>query len=105
MLPSGDFVMSSTTIPLAPADMEAMIRRIVKEAVREELDRLRRDPAAILLDWRHEGPDDPRGDEILLRDALAQSRRYRDSPEELTSLEDFQKELAEAEAAALLEYR
>ena len=54
--------MSSTTIALNPMDLETMIRRVVREAVREEIRRLREDPLAILYDWRHEGPDDPEGD-------------------------------------------
>ena len=94
--------MSSTTITLNPMDLEAMIRRVVREAVREELRRLGEDPLAILYDRRHEGPDDPEGDEILARDGVELSRRYRDSRDELTSLEDFQKELARAGAAGEL---
>lgn len=94
--------MSSTMIALNPTELEAMIRRAIREEVRQELQRLREDPLAILYDWRHEGPDDPEGDEILARDGLELSDRYRDSPGELTSLEDFQKELAEAEAAGEL---
>jgi len=91
--------MSSTTIALTPMDLEAMLRRIVREEVRQELRQVREDPRAILYDWRHEGPEDPEGDEILAREATEWSREYRDSPSELTSLEDFKKELAQAEAA------
>lgn len=94
--------MSSATIALSPTDLEAMLRKVIREEVRRELRRLREDPLAILYDWRQEGPDDPEGDEILARDALELSARYRDSPGELTSLEDFQQELAQAEAAGEL---
>ena len=92
----------STTITLNPTDLEAMIQRAVRDAVREEFRRLGDDPLAILHDRRHEGPDDPEGDEILARDAVELSRKYRDSPAELTSLEDFQAELAQAGAAGEL---
>lgn len=94
--------MSSTTIALDPADLEAMIRRIVQAAVRDELRRLRDDSLAILYDWRHEGPADPEGDEMLARDAVELSRKYRNSPAELTSLEAFRDELARAEEAGEL---
>ncbi len=91
--------MSETTIPMTPAELESLIRRVV----REELTRLAQDPAAsILHDWRHEGPEDPAGDEELLREALELRERYRDAPEELTRLEDFRQELSRAEAAGEL---
>ncbi len=91
--------MSETTIPMTPAELESLIRRVV----REELTRLAQDPAAsILHDWRHEGPEDPAGDEELLREALELRERYRDAPEEMTRLEDFRQELSRAEAAGEL---
>ena len=92
----------AVAIALDPVALEALIRRAIREEVRQELRRLREDPLAILYDWRHEGPDDPEGDEILARDAVELSQVYRESPGELTSLEDFQEELARAEAAGEL---
>lgn len=88
----------STHVTLSPADLEALIRRVV----REELARLSDAPTSILHDWRHEGPDDPAGDEALAREAEALSRRYRDAPEELMTLEEFERQLARAEAAGEL---
>ena len=83
--------MSRTTIQLDPSELEALIRRVV----REELGRLAAAAStSILYDWRHEGPDDPAGDEALLREALEASRKAREAPDELMSLEDFQQELA-----------
>ena len=83
--------MASTHIDLSLDDLETLIRRVV----REELARLSDAPTSILHDWRHEGPDDPAGDEALAREAEALSRNYRAAPEELTTLEDFERELAE----------
>lgn len=88
----------STAIPLSPEDLESLIRRVV----REELARLADAPTSILHDWRHEGPDDPEGDEELAQEAEILSRKYRESPDELMTLEDFEKELAFAEAAGEL---
>ena len=42
--------------------------------------------------------------EALARAAEALSRKYRAAPEELTTLEDFERELARAEAAGELPY-
>lgn len=91
--------MSEITITLTPSELEGLIRRVV----REELGRLAdASSTAILHDWRHEGPDDPAGDEALAREAIELSKRYRDAPDELMSLEDFQEELVQAEAAGEL---
>jgi len=93
----------ATSITLSPAELEDLVRRVV----REELRRLAAGPAAeaptsILHDWRHEGPDDPAADEELAQEAEALSRECREAPEELTSLEDFERQLARAEAAGEL---
>ena len=57
---------------------------------------------SILYDWQHEGPDDPAADEALLEEALELRREYRDQPEELRSLADFQRRLQQAESAGEL---
>ncbi len=85
--------MGTTTISLT--DLEAMIRRVV----REELDR--RLPS-IIDDWSQEGPDDPAGDEELLADALIVLEQYKDKPEAWTKWEDFETELDNAEATGEL---
>jgi hypothetical protein len=87
------------TITLTPADLEALIRRIV----REEIGRLLDQPArSILDDWKQEGPDDPEGDAVLLREALAVLHEYGDKPDAWMSWEDFEAELDRAEAAGEL---
>jgi hypothetical protein len=95
--------MSATTnevaITISLTDLENLVRRVV----REELARLLRAPAtSILDDWSHEGPDDPAGDEILLREALAMLKEYGDKPETWMKWEDFEAELARAEASGEL---
>lgn len=80
-------------------DLENLIRRVVREAVREELTRLLRTPDRSILDyWEHEGPDDPAGDEQLLAEALTLIQQYEKNPEGWKTLEEFEAELAEAEA-------
>jgi len=88
------------TITIGLADLENLIRRVVKEAVREELARALRRPSRTILEYReHEGPDDPAGDEALLQDALALIERYEKNPQGWKTLEEFEAELAQAEAA------
>jgi len=89
--------MSTTqaTFSISLIDLEVLIRRVVREAVHEEL--------ASILDYvEHEGADDPAGDAEILADALALSRRYRDNKEGWKSWEDFKEELKRAEAAGEL---
>lgn len=84
-------------------EMEALIRRVVKEAVRDEFTRvLRSAPAAIVADWAHEGPDDPVGDRLLLAEALTAREQYRTHPKEWTDWDAFKVELKAAEAAGEL---
>lgn len=87
-------------ITISLADLESLIQRVVKEAIREELARVLRWPSRATLEyWEHEGPDDPSGDEALLKDALALIERYEENPQEWKTLEEFEAELARAEAA------
>lgn len=91
------------TTTLSLSEMEALIRRVVKEAVHEELaDVLRQIPPSIAADWRHEGTDDPAGDQMLLAEALAERERYRADPEAWMDWEAFKAELKAAEAAGEL---
>lgn len=84
-------------------EMEALIRRVVKEAVHDEFTAiLRRRPAKIVDDWTHEGPDDPAGDEALLADALALRDHYQTHPDEWLDWDAFLAELRAAEAAGEL---
>ena len=81
------------TTTLSLTEMESLIRRMVKEAVHEEFERvLQQLPSSIVDDWSHEGPDDPEGDRLLLAEALAESERYRANPQERLDWEAFKKE-------------
>jgi len=72
---------TQTAITLSPADLEALVRRVVREVLREELARLARRPVpSILDDTGQEGPDDPAGDEALLADAMAALEQYENDP-------------------------
>ena len=89
--------MAQTTVSLSQADLEALVRRVV----REELTRLTRE-RSVSADARHEGPDDPAQDDALLADALAVLEAYGDDSSEWSSWEDVKAELASAEAAGEL---
>jgi hypothetical protein len=97
----GEFAMSATpteaAIVISLTDLENLLRRVVREAVREEIARLLRRPTSVLDDWRHEGPDDPEGDEELLVGALALLEQYKDDPDAWMSWEEFKAELASTE--------
>lgn len=91
--------MTETTIPLSMVDLEALMRRVV----REELQRLARmRPTSIVDDWRHEGPDDPAGDQELLSEALAVLDQYANDSDAWRSWDDFKAELERAEASGEL---
>lgn len=87
------------TITVSLTDLEALIRRVV----REELARLLPRPASsIAEDWTQEGPDDPAGDALLLREALAVLDEYGDKPESWMTWEEFKAEVDRAEAGGEL---
>lgn len=90
----------STTLSLA--EMETLIRRIVKDAVHEEFARLLEQVPAIAADWTHKGRDDPEGDQLLLAEALAELERYRASPGEWSDWEALKAELNASEEAGEL---
>ena len=56
-----------TTTTMSPDELEALIRRVVREEVGQLVQPSK---PSILDDWSHEGPDDPAGDEALLKEAL-----------------------------------
>src|SRR5262245_21956454 len=93
---------TEATITISLTDFENLLRRIVRETVREEMARLLRRPTPILEDWRHEGPEDPEGDEELTADALALLEQYQDDAAAWMSWEEFKAELTRAEAAGEL---
>jgi hypothetical protein len=85
--------MSTATIRLT--DLEAMIRRVIREELAHHA-------LSVLDDWSQEGPDDRAGDEESLADALVVLEEYKDRPEAWADWEDFKAELARAEAAGEL---
>lgn len=94
---------TEATITISLTDLENLIQRVVREVVREELERVPRASArSILDDWSQEGPDDPAGDEGLLKEALVTLEEYKDRPETWMKWEDFEVELDRAEAAGEL---
>lgn len=88
-----------TAAGLTVAELEALIRRVV----REELTRLvQQQPGPTGDEWSHEGPDDPQGDEALLNDVLEQTEREKTTPAIRISWEAAKAELERAEAAGEL---
>jgi len=79
------------------SELESLIRQVVREELRRALR-----PANPIDDWSHEGPDDPEGDEILAREALAELEEIEKDPTRLRSWEEFEAELDRAEAAGEL---
>jgi hypothetical protein len=75
------------TVTISVPELEAIIQRVVKETMREEIDRV------LFEFWTHEGEADPRGDEILLRDALEQIEKYGDDHSSFITLEELEAEL------------
>jgi hypothetical protein len=88
-----------TMITLSPTELEALIRRVVREEIRRLFEATR---PSILHDWSHEGPDDPEGDEQLRKEALELILQREQSADTSVSWEEFQVELRRAEAAGEL---
>ena len=82
--------MSTATISLT--DLEAMMRRVIREE-------LARQARSALDDWSQEGPDDPAGDEELPAETLVVVAECQDRPEVWADWEDFKAELTRAETA------
>ncbi len=82
----------------ATEDLEALVRRVV----REEFLTLLRSPEAIFEAWRREEADEARHDAILLREALEILEADGDRPEAWISMEEAEAELDRAEAAGEL---
>lgn len=82
-----------------PSELESLIRRIVRQELRSLLSSSR---GSLLADLNQEGPEDPLGDEELLGEALVVLEQYGNAPDEWMSWEDFEFQLAAAEAAGEL---
>jgi hypothetical protein len=92
---------TTATITITLGDLEALVRRVVHEAVREELAHALRSPNPAVLDyWRHEGPDDPDGDAELLADAEAVIAEFERDPVGWLTLDQFEADLAGESRAA-----
>lgn len=86
--------MTTTTVTLDPADLEAMIRRVV----REELERMQIQAAIHPIeDWTHEGPEDEAADQRLLVAALEEWEQYGQRRESWRSLAEVAAELGTAD--------
>ena len=84
----------NTTLSLT--ELEALIRRAVKEAVHGEFARvLRQAPASAVENRLHDDPSDPAGDQLVLAEALAERDRYRTNPETWMAWGAFKKEVRE----------
>ena len=88
---------TETVISMKRSELEHLIRTIIREELKHALR-----PVNPVDDWSHEGPDDPEGDEILAREALTQIEDIRKNPSQLRSWDEFEAELARAEAAGEL---
>jgi hypothetical protein len=84
-------------ISMTRSELESLIRSVIREELRRALR-----PVNPLDDWSHEGPDDPEGDEIIAREALAQIEEYEKNPYRRMTLEEYEAELTRAEAAGEL---
>jgi hypothetical protein len=95
---------STATVAISVADLEALVRRVVHEAIREEFSRVLRRPDRAILDyWDHEGPADPEGDAELLAEALDIVREYEADPTGWVTLEELETEIAAYEASGELQ--
>jgi hypothetical protein len=87
------------TVTVTRDDLEALLRRIVREELTRLLEARR---PSVLDDWGHESPDDPDGDAVLLADVLASIEREQAAPAPRIDREAAKAELARAEAAGEL---
>jgi len=90
--------MDRTNISLNPTDLEALVRRVV----REELARLVRSHRPTGDDPRYEGPLDETGDAALVIEALEVLEAYGDDPRNWLDWREVRDELQRAEAAGEL---
>ncbi len=93
--------MSTTATEPVISMTRSELENLIRSVIREELKHVLR-PVNPLDDWSHEGPDDPAGDEIIAREALAQIEEYEKNPYRRMTLEEYEAELARAEAAGEL---
>lgn len=90
---------AATLATLTVTDLEHLIRRVVREEISHAFSTIAPNP---VHDWSHEGPDDPAGDAILLREALEAIAQIEQGLEVPMPWEEFKAELERAEAAGEL---
>lgn len=88
---------TETVVTLTISELEAIIRRVVHEEMRQQSDWIVRE---LIEFWRNEGPPDLEDDELLAREALEQIEKYQDDFSSCITLEELEAELA-AEANEL----
>lgn len=92
--------MSATTTEDTVTIRLSVLKELVRRVVREELSRLPyREAPSVSGDWRHEGPNDPEGDEQALAEAMEVLAQCEDNPECWMTLDELEAELDRAEAA------
>lgn len=87
---------TETVATITVAELETIIRRVVREEVRQQADWIVRE---MIEFWRNEGPPDLEDDELLARDALELIEKYKNDRSGFITLEELEAELA-AEASA-----
>ncbi|MGH9766961.1 MAG: hypothetical protein ACREAB_05940, partial [Blastocatellia bacterium] len=87
---------TKTVATITVAELEAIIRRVAREEMRQHSDWIVRE---MIEFWRNEGPPDLEGDELLARDALELIEKYKNDHSGFITLEELEAELA-AEASA-----
>lgn len=88
-----------TVTYLTIADLEALIRRVVREELAHAATAA---SPSLLDDWSHEGADDPAADAALLAEVLAERADERHTPTARVAWAAAQAELDRAEAAGEL---
>ena len=71
------YIPSSLAANLAIAELEALIRRVVREAL---VRLVQQQPRSIADNWSHECPDDPHSDAALFNDVLEQIEHEQATP-------------------------
>lgn len=86
---------TENTVTISVPELEAIIQRIVKETMREELSHwFSAQNGAWFEFWTQEGEDDPAEEEEIVKDAMEILRQREVDKTGWKSLEEFEAELA-----------
>jgi len=81
-------------VTVSLAELDLLIRRAVREVLRDELSELlNAQSPRVIDDWRHEGEDDAAADEALLVEALQLLKRRAESREGWQSWQAFKQSI------------